>query len=406
MPSFLGKAGNYGPKYRYEDPELTAWGRKKAFHLGASLRKAIKTDLEEKGQPPDYIVGSSALLRAQQTAYLMFFPKILWIIPYLSELYTSSLDLENQPADPKTQLTRLKQFGCWDEEDNFINKTTDLRIDDEYYKPELAEKGNVGNTSKFMEWLGEMYGNLCESNDKPLGTPLVFVTHGKFMRELAVQLATKSPELLNMLFRGNRNGRKDWKNAITNYVKNYSCIRLVIEPSGDTANVIGLSFFDYPVERVDGVDPYSYEKDIDVKRECEIDTCRLQVCGRYSRNTCNNAEKLGLRANINAFRTKRNTKRSNSAAPAERRPSGSYTPLPSLGPVFNATAANAARRAANMTRRAANAARQKAEWEEQEATAKRNNTLRKGALQYASRYVIVNGNGNGNENTEYVVEEE
>lgn len=173
MPSFLGKAGNYGPKYRYEDPELTAWGRKKAFHLGAALRNAIETDLEEKGQPRDYIVGSSALLRAQQTAYLMFFPKILWIIPYLSELYTSSLDVENQPADPKTQLSRLKQFGCWDEEDNFINpKKSDLRIDDEYYKPELAEKGNVGNTSKFMEWLGEMYGDLCESNKKPTGTPL------------------------------------------------------------------------------------------------------------------------------------------------------------------------------------------------------------------------------------------
>ena len=84
IPSFLGKAGNYGPKYRYEDPELTAWGRKKAFHLGAALRNAIADDLTTNGQHPDYIVGSSVLLRAQQTAYLMFFPKILWIIPYLS----------------------------------------------------------------------------------------------------------------------------------------------------------------------------------------------------------------------------------------------------------------------------------------------------------------------------------
>lgn len=171
-----------------------------------------------------------------------------------------------------------------------------------------------------------------------------------------------------MLFRGNRNGRKDWKNAITNYVKNYSCIRLVIEPSGDTANVVGLSFFDYPVEPVDGVDLYSYEKDIDVKRECEIDTCRRPVCGRYSRNTCNNAvSKLGLRKNINAFRTKRNNN-------TRRRSSGPYNQLavPNAGPVtgnlnesnnegrppFNATAANAARRAA----RESAAAKQKANY--------------------------------------------
>jgi hypothetical protein len=392
--------------------------------LGTALRERIKQDLEEKGQPPDYIVGSSALLRAQQTAYLMFFPKILWIIPYLSELYTSSLDVENQPADPKTQLTRLKQFGCWDEEDNFINpKKSDLRIDDEYYKPELSNGGNKGNTSKFMEWLGEMYEDFRKSNDKQPGTPLVFVTHDKFMRELAVQLATKSPELLNMLFRGNSNGRKDWKNAITNKIKNYSCIRLIVEPSGDTANVIGLSFFDYPVEPVDGVDPYSYEKDIDVKRECEIDTCRLQVCGRYSRNTCNNARtKLGIRANINAFRTKRNNN-------TRRRLSGPYNQLavPTARPVvtgnlnesnnegrppFNATAANAARRVA----RESAAAKQKANYiAEQNALQKAEQVARNAQQKRATGYAAtrynpifpVNGKSrtNSSSSNEYVVVE-
>jgi len=431
MPAFLGKAGNYGPKYRYEDPELTAWGRKKAFHLGAALREAIKEDLLKKNQTTDYIVGSSVLLRAQQTAYLMFFPKILWIIPYLSELYTSYLDLENQPVEPIRQLRRLKQFACWDEEDNFINKKTDSHIDDVFYKNKLAEKGNVGNTGKFMEWLGKTYRDYCEINDKQEGTPLVFVTHGKFMRELAVQLASKDDALLNQLFGGRSMVPRDWKTAITNYVKNYSCIRLLINPSNNQAVVTGLSFFDYAVTPVAGVDPYSYEKDINVKRECEIDTCRQPVCGRYSRNTCNNARtKLGIRANINAFKTKRKANANATRRAAERRPSGSYD-VPPEGLVTgrlnesntenNQNAANATRRMERQ-RRAAQAAQEKKEYLAQlkaqtEAEAERT-ALQQRVTRYASRYVTngngsrppVNGNGsrprgNSNSNTVYVVED-
>jgi hypothetical protein len=363
----------------------------------------------------------------------MFFPKILWIIPYLSELYISSLDLENQPVEPIRQLRRLKQFACWDEEDNFINKTTDSHIDDVFYKNKLAEKGNVGNTGKFMEWLGKTYRDYCEINDKQEGTPLVFVTHGKFMRELAVQLASKDDALLNQLFGGRSMVPRDWKTAITNYVKNYSCIRLLINPSNNQAVVTGLSFFDYKATPVEGVDSYSYEKDINVKRECEIDTCRRPVCGRYSRNTCNNAgSKLGLRANINAFKTKRNQRQNTTVTASNtgngvqqrRQSSGPYNALPVIGnlnesnnegrPPFNATAANAARRVARQ-RLAAQAAQQKREYLAQLKAQKNAQVAQQRVTEYAAtRYtssangnpLLVNGNRpRGNSNTVYVEED-
>ena len=87
------------------DPELTQEGTHQAQIRGYFLRKKIEEDYPMM-QP---IVGASVLLRAQMTAYLMMYPPVVHMIPYVSE---TGFGRDNKP-DFITQGKKIKRNSLY-----------------------------------------------------------------------------------------------------------------------------------------------------------------------------------------------------------------------------------------------------------------------------------------------------
>lgn len=151
----------------YTDPELTIEGQKHAIEFGKDFRQS----LEDDGLVP--VVGASVLMRAQQTADLLFNPEKIFIVPHVAEMEST---LDNIPRDKYKQKEIYKQT-CMPE-------TPDKR-DYSYYKN--YKDGPRSNIASFKKWLRLEFENLINEPNKVL----VIVSHGKYMRHLIKNIGFK-----------------------------------------------------------------------------------------------------------------------------------------------------------------------------------------------------------------------
>jgi len=155
--------------YKLPDPSLTPNGIAVAIKRGKALREKLNTDFP--GQAP--IVCASTLMRAQLTAYLMMYPKIVHVIPYISEVGFRQTP-DNTPYSYKEQEEILKGVG--------ITRKTNINKNYTTIKP---------NSDYFSTFLGGMIDNLYASQvdksqaGKKYVKPLfVIFTHGHFIEKL------------------------------------------------------------------------------------------------------------------------------------------------------------------------------------------------------------------------------
>lgn len=126
------------------DPELTYEGTRQAQIRGYFLRKKL-----EEEYPTMPIVGASVLLRAQMTAYLMMYPPIVHMIPYVSETGFGS---DNKPDFTTQQKKR-------DRNPLYIN----MNVKQAEPWPEDA---TTPNWDKFRNFIKNNYNQLQENEQK------------------------------------------------------------------------------------------------------------------------------------------------------------------------------------------------------------------------------------------------
>ena len=147
------------------DPELTQEGEQMAKDLGPFLRKKLKKP---------YVLGASKLLRAQQTAYHLFHPKKLFILPHISELGRNHL--ESTPLEPSLQeQVLLKKKG---------NAGLPSLRDYTYFENDTL-RSEEEQPFTFLKWLALHGPAITEQGTKAL----VLVSHGAFI-DLFIQKTT------------------------------------------------------------------------------------------------------------------------------------------------------------------------------------------------------------------------
>ena len=99
----------YGTHLFYQDPELTLAGISTSKELSSVLIKKI-SDLW--GEEP-YSIGSSSMIRAQQTAYLMLASVLEKPINIMAHICETGLSLDNQayPLDEQRSILEGKTPG-------------------------------------------------------------------------------------------------------------------------------------------------------------------------------------------------------------------------------------------------------------------------------------------------------
>jgi broad specificity phosphatase PhoE len=190
--------------------------------------------LEDDGLVP--IVGASVLIRAQQTADLLFNPKKIYIVPFVAEIGTT---LDNIPRDKYRQKEIYKKI-CMPE-------TADKR-DYSFYNS--YKNGPRSNIASFKKWIRTEFENLI---NKP-NQVLVIVCHGKYIRHLIYSLGYK-------------------------------------KVLSETLNCEAHKFFyDKDENNISykGEYKYTYLKKLNPKANCNVDFCRKDTCSAISKiKSCN-----------------------------------------------------------------------------------------------------------------------
>jgi len=155
-------------------------GKKKNWHLqdpflsdiGIEALKNYQNVIVENGIKPDYVFSSN-LLRAMQTAQILFPDKMVNISPYIGEM--SPHGLENVPTAPSRQLKYLKGDkvrylyleGIDDLDELFNNRDEDID------KPDFE---------KFLKWLTPKLQLSLENKDLTIAV----VGHSNFMQKMLI----------------------------------------------------------------------------------------------------------------------------------------------------------------------------------------------------------------------------
>jgi len=160
----------------YTDPELTQEGR----DILSSVRANIKKNIEGP-----YLVGASNMIRAQQTANILFNPKKIYIIPAINEF--GQHNQENTPLRPSVQGEVLSKITG----DGAILTKRDYTLFEEY--PGMTD---VTQVSTFLQWLGTHYKKLA-SKSRATKPNLVFVSHFGFIKELMCRVDCGDSFVLN-----------------------------------------------------------------------------------------------------------------------------------------------------------------------------------------------------------------
>ena len=220
---------------QYTDPELTTIGRQAAIQYGYLLRQ---TGMDFKKM----IIGSSELIRAQQTAYLMTQPEKFYIVPYVSEIAAADpqkvVDQENIAFSLTDQIKVLDANLCGQGSD--IARVRNI----EYFIPYLNKYATFPNIDNFKQWLYDNYEFL--GRERKLRDPNMFlVTHSGFIKKLYKHI------------KGIKLSSDD--------VKNYSVHAINVEVRDK------VYFTD--IQEID----YGVNTPINFKSQCDIDTCRKPI---------------------------------------------------------------------------------------------------------------------------------
>ena len=150
----------------YKDPEITERGKSRSIAKYRKLKEIIKKYF------PSYTIGSSSLLRAQQTAYYMLakhVKKPINIIPHLRE---EGFTLSNLANDRKTQLNFVEKIEP--KMVSFIEKGKDAR-----------DKQTITNKShfpSFLKWAEDNLDFFAKGKDGVYRS--VIFTHGLLLRHV------------------------------------------------------------------------------------------------------------------------------------------------------------------------------------------------------------------------------
>jgi len=220
---------------QYTDPELTTIGRQAAIQYGYLL-KTTRFDFKEM------IIGSSELIRAQQTAYLMTQPDKFYIVPYVSEIAgvdpQKVADQENIAFSFEKQTEVLNKNMCGQGSD--IASIRNIQ----YFEPYVNKYATFPNIDNFKQWLFDNYEFL--GKERKLRNPDMFlVTHSGFIKKLYKHI------------KGVKLSSDD--------VKNYSVHAINVEVR-DKVYFTDIQEIDYGVNT-----PINFES------QCEIDTCRKPI---------------------------------------------------------------------------------------------------------------------------------
>ena len=147
----------------YTDPELTQEGR--------TILQNVRRQMKQHIDGP-YIVGASNLIRAQQTAQLLFNPKTIYIVPAIGEF--GRHNQENTALRPSVQSSVFTDIT----KDASIIKKRNYSFFAE--NPSMTD---VTQVSVFLEWLGTYYKKLAKTSKHPRPN-VVLVSHYGFISEL------------------------------------------------------------------------------------------------------------------------------------------------------------------------------------------------------------------------------
>ena len=298
------KKGQRLLQHSYTDPELTTWGRAKAKALGPYLKAALEWPV---------VVGSSNLLRAQQTAFLMLEPEEVLIVPYISEKGTGE---DNRAFSKQGQKTILEQYTCGDMARTNPNTSylknasidTGAKINWTYF--EEASKASTPSTENFLAWLRSKYLMLVANYQDD--TMLVFFSHGRFIRDFILEQVANNPRFKDTLFpsvpfhllRG-----KAFDKMLHDAMKNYTATRFRVKIDNRKGiRITDIQFLKYEKGVPENIrQTYAYSKDLDAAKECEIDGCRKRICEglfqtrRSQKNVCNAAKTLKVPSHRGAY---------------------------------------------------------------------------------------------------------
>ena len=172
------KKGILKAHLRYQDPEITTEGIRKSIEIGQKILYPFKTPQREP-----FTIGASVMLRAQQTAYLMFAKRMnkpLFVLPYIGEGFTT---LDNMPAFLETQRKRYQANKAYQGNPSMISllaehpNAKDFRTQEGSWNLMLP----ISDFSTFLQWIAkdENVDYFAKGSDGIYRA--ILVTHSGFM---------------------------------------------------------------------------------------------------------------------------------------------------------------------------------------------------------------------------------
>jgi hypothetical protein len=146
---------DHGRSTRYRDPELTAYGSNASLIRGADLRLAIRNVF---GDSP-YGIGSSCMIRAQQTAFLMLLRVMpgqgMHILPHIGEGGGGAAQ-----QDDNTPLAPAAQRGIIPDVASRIDKDERNSSGAARHTPDDRASGgdHYSNFVEFVQWIQRTAG--------------------------------------------------------------------------------------------------------------------------------------------------------------------------------------------------------------------------------------------------------
>ena len=182
----------------YSDPELSTAGQAMTILNGRSLRTYFRNN-----QIHIDLVGSSALVRAIETAYYLFnsdrgrsmdSAKTIYALPFIAEV---GMTLDNIASSVKDQLAVLRHDEIADADTLPVCPIGKKCVLD--FSQVLGDGRSSSNYSKFLKWLTEHLDGIIQSVNMARKDTLTMalVTHSHFLQK---ELKAKGPVRNNEVY--------------------------------------------------------------------------------------------------------------------------------------------------------------------------------------------------------------
>lgn len=163
-----------GRHWLYDDPEITTQGIKESIAVGKSYENPFTN------QEP-FTLASSVMLRAQQTAYLMFGKRLnlpIHVFPYIGEIYPT---FDNRPLSMDKQQKRYEKNPYYTSDPSMTNLVYERGIDFRHVDSTLSSP--VSSYKAFIKWIVKPENEhfFAKGSDDILRA--IIVTHSGFMRK-------------------------------------------------------------------------------------------------------------------------------------------------------------------------------------------------------------------------------